>query len=249
MNSHPLRPPPHCWPPPPPAPCTPGLNPSLLMLILLQEASESPFTRPPTCHTHSHVWGMAQVCAGVWSHSSRVTGGLPLGSEPPRSSWKEHCAPLSACAGHAAGPGCCFPGTGAAWSESRLFSAGSADTEPPRPAPPPSLFLQGPVKGPCRSANALLPEPSVLSLWPAHPRHHRPWARRLYVSRSGPGTLPAPRSHAWSRPGAPHPGLQTRHHLLHQGAGRQALSERGSRLGGRGQTGTQMPRTGRRAPS
>ena len=72
-----------------------------------------------------------------------------------------------------------------------------------------SLFLQGPVKGPCLSANALLPEPSVLSLWPAHPHRHRPWTCRLYVSRSGPGTLPAPRSHAWSRPGAPHPGLQT----------------------------------------
>ena len=114
VNSHPLCPPPRCWPPPPPAPCPPGLNPSLLMLILLQEASESSFMRPPTCHTRSHVWGTAQVCAGVWSHSSRVTGGLPLGSEPPRSSWKEHCAPLSACTGHAAGPGCCFPGKGAA---------------------------------------------------------------------------------------------------------------------------------------
>lgn len=46
----------------------PCLNPSVLSLILLQEASERSFTCSPTCHTHSHLGDRLRRCWSLGSH-------------------------------------------------------------------------------------------------------------------------------------------------------------------------------------
>lgn len=149
---------------------------------------------------------------GLGSQQQGDRGPAP-GQSPLGPPGEEHCTPLSACMGHAAGLGAVSQEQGnlVRWL---VILRVLPNTELRGQRCHVSLFLQGPVKGPRLSANALLLEPSVAST-------SRCTALDLQALRVSvrPWDPASTQETCRSRPGAPDSGPPN---PRHQGAGRQS---------------------------